>query len=64
MADVPDYLVFGRVEDVVEGDGKLDGAEVRGKVSARPGYDVGDEGTYLAGELDELGNGQFLEILG
>src|SRR5438309_5521561 len=36
VADVPDDTVLGRLEDVVQGNRQLDGAEIRGQVTAGP----------------------------
>src|SRR6185369_3169788 len=56
VAHVPDQPVTRRLEDVVQGDGELDGAEARGEVSASRG-DAADE--VLAQLLAELGESGF-----
>src|SRR4026207_1683361 len=37
VADIPDKLVFGRIEDVVQRDGELDDAKIGAEVPAVPG---------------------------
>ena len=56
MADVPDDLVPGSVEDPVKGEGDLDDAEVGGQMAAVSGNDVEDLGPDLDRQL-----GQFLD---
>ncbi len=54
VADVPDQLVVGRVEDGVDGDGQLDDAEAGTEMAAGLG-DGGDQfGAKLVGEGGEL----------
>jgi hypothetical protein len=54
VADVPDQAVFRRVEDVVQGDGQLDRAEVGRQVAAGLGDRFDQEGAQLVGQLRQL----------
>ena len=55
VADVPDDAVVRRVEDVVQGDRQLDGAEVRRQVAAGLRHALHHELAQLGGELLQLG---------
>ena len=63
VAGVPQDDVLGRVEDPVQGDRQLDGAEVGAEVSAAGVVDGGDhELPDLLGEVRELLGGQALQV--
>lgn len=53
MASVPDEIVSGGIEDIVEGDGQLDSSEVGGEVAAGMRYVLDKEVTQLIAELRE-----------
>ena len=57
MTHVPDDAISRRIEDPVQGDGKLDGAERRAEVPAVAGDDVDELLANLGGECGELGEG-------
>ena len=62
VADVPDELVPGRVEDVVEGQGQLDDPEVRGQMAAVL-RDRGDDlGPDLGGQLLKVLQGELPDV--
>ena len=54
VAHVPDQPVGRRVEDVVQGDGEFDGAQVGRQVPAGPAHAVQQIGAQLLGQLLEL----------
>ena len=64
MADVPEDLVARRVEQAVQRDGQLAGAEVRAEVAADLPDRVDDVLADLLRELDELVVVQSLQVLG
>jgi hypothetical protein len=51
VADVPDQAVGRGVEDIVQGHGEFNRAEIRGQVAAGLGYRFNDEGAQLLGQL-------------
>ena len=51
VADVPEELVLLEIEDVVQGQGQLDDAEIAGKVAAGPGDGAEDEAAYFVGQF-------------
>ena len=53
VADVPDDAVAWRVEDPVQADAELDGAEAAGEVAADLGADLYEEGPQLVGHLPQ-----------
>lgn len=64
VADVPDEGVVGGVEDVVQGDGQLDRAEVGGEVAAGAGDGFNEVGAQFLGKLGELGAGELAQVGG
>ena len=54
VADVPEDLVAGRVEQAVQGDGQLAGAEVGAEVAADLADRVDDVGAHLLRDLLQL----------
>jgi len=54
VADVPHDAVVRGIEDVMEGDGQLDRAEIGRKMAAGPGYGLDQEGAQFAGECVEI----------
>ena len=54
MADVPEHLVARRVEQAVQGDGQLAGAEVGAEVAADLADRVDDVGAHLLRDLLQL----------
>ncbi len=54
VADVPEHLVAGGVEQAVQGDGELAGAEVGAEVAADLADRVDDVGTHLLRDLRQL----------
>ena len=64
VADVPDDAVARRVEDVVQRDRQLDGAEVRREVAAGLRDRVQQEGAKLARELRQLARGKPAQVGG
>ena len=54
VADVPEDLVAGRVEQAVQGDGQLAGAEVGAEVAADLTDRVDDVGAHLLRDLLQL----------
>ena len=64
MTDVEEDLVRGGVEDSVKGDGELDDAEVRTKVTARLGKRADQLLADLPRKARQVGLGEFLEICG
>ncbi len=64
VAGVEDNGVPGRVEDPVDGDGRLDDAEVGAEVATRLGDVRDQELPDLGGELDELLLGESVQVAG
>ena len=64
VADVPDDLVLGRAEHVMQGDGELDRAEVRGEVPAGGRHRMQDEGAQFFGEPGEVAAIEAAQIRG
>src|SRR5438552_2385666 len=64
MADVPNDLVLGRREDIVQGDGQFDDAEARRDVAAVARAYFDDAGAQLARERGQLGARRRLDVLG
>ena len=54
----------GRLEDAVQGEGQLDGAEVRAEVAAGLGDGRDDEVADLAAQLGQVGVGQASQVVG
>ena len=54
VADIPDQLILGGVEDIVQGDGQFHYPETWGKMTAGPGYRLDDEIANLLGEFLQL----------
>ena len=63
MADVPEDLVARRLEQAVQGDGELAGAEVGAEVAADLADCVDDQLAGLLGELLKLGVGELGEVV-
>ena len=64
MADVPQDLVAGRIEQAVEGDGQLAGAQVGSEVAADLADHVDDPLTDLLREPLQVLVAQALEVVG
>ena len=64
VADVPDHLVGGGVEDGVQRDGELDDAERGAEMAAGDGDGVHRFGAQLVGELAELLGGEIPQVGG
>ncbi len=64
VADVPDHLVAGGVEQAVKRHRQLAGAEIGAEVAADLADRVDDQLTHLLCQLLELVVGQAVEILG
>jgi hypothetical protein len=62
VAHVPDDAVFGRVEDVVQGDGQLYRAKVGREVAARSGDGVDQEITQRVGEGGEFAGFELAQV--
>src|SRR5262249_34688231 len=62
MTDVPDDLVIGRVEHMVERNRELDHAESRAQMPAGLGDGVDRLGAKLVGELLQLGEAQAFQV--
>jgi hypothetical protein len=62
VADVEDEMVFGRVENVVHGEGELDDAEVRAQVSAGLREDRNQLIADLFGKNFQLGDDKIFYI--
>jgi hypothetical protein len=54
VAHIPYYLIAGRIEAVMQGNGKLDHSEARGKMTAGLGDHRDDCLPYLLGKQSEL----------
>ena len=54
VADVPDQAVLRRIEDSVQGDGQLDGAEVGRQMAAGLRHGVDQEGAQFGRQLRQL----------
>ena len=63
MADVPEDLVPGRVQQRVQRDRDLAGAEVRAEVAADLADRVDQQLADLLGDLDELVLGEGVQVL-
>ncbi len=64
VPDVPEDLVRRGIEQRVQRDGDLAGAEVRAEVPADLAHRVDQQLAHLLGDLGELGVGQRVEVLG
>ena len=64
MAGVPQDGVGRRLEDAVQGEGQLDGAEVGAEVAAGLGDGGDDEVADLAAQLGQVGLGQLAQVVG
>ena len=64
VADVPEDLVARRVEQAVEGDGELAGAEVGAEVAADLADRVDDVGAHLLRDLLQLLVVEAVQVLG
>ena len=64
MTDVPDDVVVGHVEDVVQGDGQFDDAEGRAEMAAGFGNGLDDLPTELVGELLQVLHAEVLHVGG
>ena len=64
VAGVPQDGVGRRLEDAVQGERQLDGAEVRAQVAAGLGDGGDDEVADLAAQLGQVGLGQLAEVVG
>ncbi len=62
MAHVPNQLVLGRIQDVMQGDGQLHRAEARRQMAARSGHHVDDRPPDFFGQPGQVAHGNFLEI--
>jgi hypothetical protein len=63
VADVPEDLVGGRVEQAVEGDGELAGAQVGAEMAADLADRVDDVGAHLLRDLLQLGVVEAVQVL-
>ena len=63
VADVPQHLVVRRVQQRVDGDRQLAGAEVGAEVAADLADGVDDQLADLLGDLLELVVGEAMEVL-
>jgi hypothetical protein len=63
MPDVPDQQIARRVEEIVQGDGQLDGAEVRGEVATGLRDRADDLVAQFVGELRQLLAGEPSKLL-
>jgi hypothetical protein len=61
VADVPDHAIIGRLEDGVQRDRELDGAEARGEMSTGGGTELDQLVAQLPRDLGELLAGQTAE---
>ena len=59
---IPDELVVGRVEDIVQGHGEFDGAEARCQVAGMGGECVNNIGAQLIGDALQFAGVEFLEV--
>ena len=64
VADVPEDLVAGAVEQAVEGDGELAGAEVGAEVAADLADRVDDVGAHLLRDLLQFGVVEAVQVAG
>ena len=64
MAYIPDELIFGRVKDVVYGNGEFNNTKARAQMTARDGHNVNDFGAHFVGELFDLLTGELSHICG
>jgi len=64
VPDIPDDLVLGGVEAVVQRDAQFHATEVGGEVSAGLGHRLQQKGADLIGERDQLLTFQLFQVIG
>ena len=62
VADVPDQLVAGRVEHVVQGNGQFHDAEPGTKMASGFGHSIDRLATQFVGELAKLIGGEVFQV--
>ena len=62
VADIPDQPIFGRVEDVVQGDRQFDDAEPGAEMAAGDRHCIDKLGAQFAGQLRQIGFGQRTQV--
>ena len=58
MAHVPDKAILGRVEDIVESNGQIDGTQAGSEVAAVRRHGVHEIGAQFTGKPFQPGGGQ------